>query len=76
MPISLIFRFLQRKSPVLIWLHDRKDVKLGGTISGFDEYMNIVLVNSFELNVRSLSRKPLGSILLKGENISLIHENK
>ena len=44
-PINLIFRFLQTKSRVQIWLYEHAangDV-LEGQIVGFDEYMNLVL---------------------------------
>lgn len=41
-------------------------------ISGFDEYMNIVLDEAEELHMKTLDRKKLGRILLKGDNITLI----
>lgn len=39
---------------------------------GFDEFMNVVLDDAEELNTKLKSRKPLGRILLKGDNIALI----
>jgi small nuclear ribonucleoprotein E len=39
---------------------------------GFDEYMNVVLDDAEEVNVKRRSRKPVGRILLKGDNITLI----
>jgi small nuclear ribonucleoprotein E len=75
-PITLLFRFLQHKTSVIVWLYDRNDIRLGGVIAGFDEFMNVVLVDSFEVNVKTVARKPLGRLLLKGENITLIAENK
>ena len=39
---------------------------------GFDEYMNLVLDNAEELSVKKKTRRQLGRILLKGENITLM----
>ena len=39
---------------------------------GFDEYMNLVLDDAEEVNVKRRTRKPVGRILLKGDNITLI----
>jgi small nuclear ribonucleoprotein E len=41
-------------------------------MQGFDEYMNVVLDDAEEVNVKKRSRKPVGRILLKGDNITLI----
>ena len=47
-------------------------LRLQGTIIGFDEYMNVVLDNASEVNVKQGLIKPIGRILLKGDNITLI----
>ncbi|KAL3566764.1 hypothetical protein D5086_032179 [Populus alba] len=39
---------------------------------GFDEYMNLVLEDAEEVNIKKKSRKSLGRILLKGDNITLM----
>uniref|UniRef100_A0A2N9IK25 Small nuclear ribonucleoprotein E n=1 Tax=Fagus sylvatica TaxID=28930 RepID=A0A2N9IK25_FAGSY len=39
---------------------------------GFDEYMNLVLDDAEEVNVKKKSKKTLGRILLKGDNITLM----
>uniref|UniRef100_A0A158PCC7 Sm protein E n=1 Tax=Angiostrongylus cantonensis TaxID=6313 RepID=A0A158PCC7_ANGCA len=44
-----------------------------GYIVGFDEYMNVVLDEAEELNMRTQSRNKLGRILLRGDNITMIH---
>ncbi|OIS97104.1 hypothetical protein A4A49_04200 [Nicotiana attenuata] len=71
-PINLIFRFLQSKARIQIWLFEQKDLRIEGRIIGFDEYMNLVLDDAEEVNVKKKSRKQLGRILLKGDNITLM----
>lgn len=124
-PINLIFRFLQNKSRIQIWLYEntntriegriivrkrfratfrasvfrrKKKVKLSTTsyppkhtspstvlnyiqliiylkyfyLQGFDEYMNLTLDDAVELDIKKQSRKKLGRILLKGDNITLM----
>ncbi|GAA0176591.1 hypothetical protein Leryth_011374 [Lithospermum erythrorhizon] len=88
-PINLIFRFLQSKARIQIWLFEQKDLRIEGRIifiatnkiawyrvtcgvQGFDEYMNLVLDDAEEVHVKKNTRKQLGRILLKGDNITLM----
>ncbi|KAG2407641.1 uncharacterized protein HKW66_Vig0024630 [Vigna angularis] len=72
-PINLIFRFLQSKARIQIWLFEQKDLRIEGRIiQGFDEYMNLVLDDAEEVNIKKKSKKTLGRILLKGDNITLM----
>ncbi|KAL0225793.1 hypothetical protein P9112_013117 [Eukaryota sp. TZLM1-RC] len=71
-PIKVLFRFFTEKARVQFMLYENKDLRIEGVISGFDEFMNIVLQDAEELNVKKQTRKILGSILLKGDNISAV----
>lgn len=71
-PINLIFRYLQNKSRVQIWLYDQVDMRIEGRIIGFDEFMNLVVDDAEEVIAKKDIRKTLGRILLKGDNITLI----
>jgi len=71
-PINLIFKYLQNKVRVQIWLYEQVDMRIEGQIIGFDEFMNLVLDNADEVNAKKKTRKQLGRILLKGDNITLI----
>ncbi|GAB5587158.1 hypothetical protein Unana1_02058 [Umbelopsis nana] len=71
-PINLIFRYLQNKSKVQIWLYDQLDNRIEGRIIGFDEFMNLVLDEAVEVNNKGQTRREIGRILLKGDNITLI----
>jgi small nuclear ribonucleoprotein E len=71
-PINLIFRYLQTRSRVQVWLYENVNLRLEGHIVGFDEYMNLVLDDAEEYHMRTKSRKSLGRLMLKGDNITLI----
>lgn len=43
-------------------------------VQGFDEYMNVVLDGAEEINTRKKTRKRLGRLLLKGDNVTLIQK--
>ncbi|KAF7731508.1 hypothetical protein EC973_009272 [Apophysomyces ossiformis] len=77
-PINLIFRYLQNKSRVQIWLFDKTDLRIEGRIiassllCGFDEFMNLVLDEAEEVDTKAQTKKTIGRIMLKGDNITLI----
>ncbi|XP_032243708.1 small nuclear ribonucleoprotein E-like [Phoca vitulina] len=47
-------------------------MRIEGCIIGFDEYMNLVLDDAKEIHSKTKSRKQLGWIMLKGDNITLL----
>lgn len=71
-PINLIFRYLQNRSRVQVWLYENISLRIEGHIVGFDEYMNLVLDDAEEYHVKTKNRRTLGRIMLKGDNITLI----
>lgn len=75
-PINLIFRYLQNRSRVQVWLYENVGLRIEGEIVGFDEYMNLVLDNASEYHVKTKNRRAIGKIMLKGDNITLIQNMK
>ncbi|KAG5679123.1 hypothetical protein PVAND_008715 [Polypedilum vanderplanki] len=74
-PINLIFRYLQNRSRVCVWIFENVNLRIEGAIIGFDEYMNLVLDDAEEYNIKTANkRKNLGRIMLKGDNITLIQQ--
>jgi len=73
-PINVIFKNLQQKSKILVWLHDNADMRIEGRIVGFDEFMNLVIDEAEEIFVGKVPkpRRAIGRVLLKGDNITLI----
>merc|ERR1712226_979436 len=71
-PVNVMFRYLQTKEKVELWLFNDKHVRLHGVIRGFDEHMNIVIDNVLEINFKKDTKQDLGMILLKGDCVSLI----
>ncbi|KAK6014178.1 LSM domain protein [Ostertagia ostertagi] len=58
-PINLIFRYLQNRTRIQIWLYEDISHRIEGYIVGFDEYMNVVLDEAEELNMKTQSRNKL-----------------
>ena len=73
-PINLIFRFLQSRTRIQVWLYENTSMRIEGRIIGFDEYMNVVLDDAEELDVKTKKRKKLNRILLKGDTITLMQQ--
>ena len=71
-PIDLIFRYLQTRTQVSVWLYENVNTRIQGHIVGFDEYMNLVLDDSSEIHTKRCTERKLGTIMLKGDNITLI----
>ncbi len=70
-----MYSYLKSQSPVTIWLRDMKDFYISGTICGFDEFMNLTLRNAVEVNKKKGTERPIGTILLKGENVVLVGQS-
>jgi len=74
-PINVIFKNLQSRTKVVIWLFDNVEMRIEGSIIGFDEFMNVVMDDAVEVYVKeSKPRREIGRILLKGDNITLIQQ--
>jgi len=76
-PIHYIFKLLQQRSTVSVWLYEQTAVRIEGKIRGFDEFMNLVIDDAVEVQLamkgnKEEKRRQLGQILLKGDNVSLI----
>ncbi|KAF4778242.1 LSM domain-containing protein [Colletotrichum paranaense] len=76
-PINFIFKLLQQHTTVQIWLYEQLSIRIEGKIRGFDEFMNLVIDDAVEVKQVTKTnpeekRRPLGQILLKGDNVSLI----
>lgn len=78
-PINCIFNFLQQQTTVTFWLFEQVGTRIRGKVSGFDEFMNVVIDDAIEIPVDAKTGKELvskgtklGRILLKGDNITLI----
>lgn len=71
-PINVIFNHLRNQTRVKIWLYEDTRMMLEGTIRGFDEYMNLTLEDTFEVDTKNAKRTKVGMILLKGDAITMI----
>jgi len=74
-PINVIFKNLQQRTPISIWLYDNDKMRIEGRIIGFDEFMNVVIDDAVEVYLKDAKpRNEIGRILLKGDNITLIQQ--
>lgn len=78
-PINFIFKLLQQRSTISIWLYEQLTIRIEGKIRGFDEFMNLVIDDAVEVKQPTKTdpeekRRELGQILLKGDNVSLIQQ--
>jgi small nuclear ribonucleoprotein E len=69
----MLFKFMQTCSRVEIWLMENNDIRFQGNIIGLDEYMNLTLDSVVEINIKRETQKHLGRIVLKSDNICLVH---
>jgi len=72
-PINFIFKLLQQRSTVQIWLYEQLAIRIEGKIRGFDEFMNLVIDDAVEVKQATKtseeSRRSLGEEL--NQNIEL-----
>ncbi|KAI5457643.1 hypothetical protein BGZ63DRAFT_64271 [Mariannaea sp. PMI_226] len=76
-PINYIFKMLQSRETVSVWLYEQLSIRIEGKIRGFDEFMNLVIDDAVEVRQKTKTndketRRSLGQIMLKGDNVSLI----
>ena len=71
--IEHIYKLMEQKIKIEIWINGNKNIRFTGIIRGFDEWMNFVLDQAIEINLKHNKVTPLGRILLKGDCICLIH---
>ena len=69
---SLLTPIVLQRSRIQVWLYEQVNMRIEGCIIGFDEYMNLVLDDAEEIHSKTKSRKQLGRIMLKGDNITLL----
>ncbi|KAJ4312481.1 mRNA splicing protein sme1 [Neodidymelliopsis sp. IMI 364377] len=76
-PINFIFKLLQSRATVSVWLYENLGLRIEGKLRGFDEFMNLVIDDAVEVSTKKDApeeRRKIGQILLKGDNISLIQQ--
>ncbi|XP_055122859.1 small nuclear ribonucleoprotein E-like [Symphalangus syndactylus] len=71
-PINLIFRYLQNRPWIQVWVYEQVNLWTGSFIIGFDECKNLVLGDAEEIHSKTKSRKKLGGLMLKGDTITLL----
>ncbi len=72
-PLSLLYRHLQCRAVVSVWLSKNNKMRIEGRIIGFDgDNFDLVLEEAVEVYLKKEVRKNIGKIVLRGDNVSLI----
>lgn len=71
--IEYLFKFMERGVRVEIWIEHNPNKKFQGIVRGFDEWMNLVLDQTEEIDVKKGKVEKRGRILLKGDTLAVIH---
>jgi small nuclear ribonucleoprotein E len=64
---------LKEEKRIRIHIHQNNKMVIEGKIVGFNEFINIVLQDAFEVHLRSGARIPLGTMLLRGDCVGIVH---
>ena len=72
-PLHILLGYLKAEDRIRVHLNKNNKMVMEGTLLGFDEFMNLVLGDAYEVYVTSNTRVPLGTTLLRGETIAIIH---
>lgn len=72
-PLHCFVNYLKTGQRVRIHLHCNNEFYMEGLFKGFDEFMSVVLDEAVEVYIKQHNRVPLGTVLLRGENLSIVH---
>lgn len=72
-PFNAVHGFMEEKQKVCVWMMHDNTIRIEGTIVGYDEFMNFVLEDATEVNTKTKQSEHVGKILLKGDNVGLVH---
>ncbi|KAH9580111.1 LSM domain [Trypanosoma melophagium] len=72
-PTSVVHRYMKEGQRVCVWLVHDTQMKLEGTLLGYDEFMNVVLGDAAEVHMKTREVVQLGRILLRSDNVGVIH---
>jgi small nuclear ribonucleoprotein E len=75
-PINTLYGFHQAHKRVVVWMQHDNHTRIEGVLVGYDEFLNLVLEDAVEHDTRKGDAEagfPCGKLLLKGDNVGLIH---
>ncbi|EAY05215.1 Sm protein [Trichomonas vaginalis G3] len=72
-PLKIYVSYLKERARLRVHLNDNSKMYMEGNLLGFDEYMNLVLGDSYEVYPKENTRVPLGTSLLRGECVGMVH---
>ena len=73
-PLHILLGYVKEGSRIRILINQNSKMYYEGTFVGFDEFMNLVLNDTFEIYIKDNSKLSLGTLMLRGDTISIIHQ--
>eukprot|EP00796_Vickermania_ingenoplastis_P005870 gene5870-4191_t len=72
-PANIVYKFIQDGQRVRVWLVHDSQTKIEGVLLGYDQYMNVVLGDAKEIDLKKNQETNIGKMLLRSDNVGLIH---
>lgn len=72
-PANVVYKFIQDAQRVRIWLVYDTKICVEGVLVGYDSFMNVVLSDASEVNLKEKTSTHFGKMLLRSDNVGVIH---
>lgn len=72
-PANVIYNFIQENKRVRVWLVHDAQLQVEGVLVGYDQFMNIVLDDAVEVDLKRNEITKIGKMLLRSDNVGVVH---
>ena len=73
-PLRVFVGYCKSNARVIVHLNDNAKMLIEGNLLGFDEFMNLILDDAYEIYPKTGNSLQLGKMLLRGETIGFVYE--
>lgn len=72
-PANVIYQFIVEGRRVRVWLVHDAQVQIEGVLVGYDQFMNVVLDDASEVDLKTNKVTKVGKMLLRSDNVGVVH---
>lgn len=72
-PANIIYNFILEGKRVRVWLVHDAQLQIEGVLVGYDQFMNIVLDDASEVDLKTNEVTKIGKMLLRSDNVGIVH---